>query len=185
MPVQEKYVCTKREGFESNVAFSPFADYELHAITDLKPQWFQTHHIRLMLLDFDNTMIAYTVSEPDVPLLNWLRETEAAGVKVMVVSNSRKSKRVPAFCEPLRIPWIRHAGKPNPKGIRQAMARMGIGPEETAMAGDQTYTDILAANFAGVTSILVHPIQFSNPFQRIRYGLELPFILFGRRKRKR
>ena len=65
------------------------------------------------------------------------------------------------------------------------MEQMGIGPAETAMAGDQTYTDILGANFAGVTSVLVKPILFSNPFQRIRYGLELPFILLGRRKRKR
>lgn len=167
------------------MAFSPLADVEVRAITDLKPQWFQEHHIRLMLLDFDNTMIAYTVSEPDEPLLAWLQETKDAGVQVMVVSNSRKSRRVPNFCDPLGIPWIRHAGKPNPKGIRQAMKQMGAVPEETAMAGDQTYTDILAANFAGVTSVLVHPIHFSNPFQRVRYCLELPFIALGRRKRKR
>lgn len=167
------------------MAFSPIADIEIQSITELKPQWFREKGIRLMLLDFDNTIIAYTVSEPDEPFLTWLRETREAGVQVMVVSNSRRSKRVPTFCDPLEIPWIKHAGKPNPKGIRRAMAQMGMQPEETAMAGDQTYTDILAANFAGVTSVLVHPIHFSNLFQKIRYGLELPFIHLGRRKRKR
>lgn len=167
------------------MAFSPIADMEIRAITDLKPQWFRENGIRLMLLDFDNTIIAYTVSEPDAPFLEWLRETREAGVQVMVVSNSRRSRRVPTFCDPLEIPWIKHAGKPNPKGIRRAMAQMDAQPEETAMAGDQTYTDILAANLAGVTSVLVHPIRFSNLFQRIRYCLELPFIHLGRRKRKR
>lgn len=167
------------------MAFSPIADFEFRAITELTPQWFHENHIRLMLLDFDNTMIPYRVTEPDEGFLRWLRETRAAGVQVMVVSNSRKSRRVPGVCDPLEIPWIKHAGKPNPKGIRRAMAQMGMVPEETAMAGDQTYTDILAANFAGVTSVLVHPIYFTNLFQRIRYGLELPFICYGRRKRKR
>ena len=165
--------------------FSPFADIEIGAITDLDPKWFEETGIRLMLLDFDNTIISYTVNQPDEPFLRWLSQTREAGVQVMVVSNSRRSRRVPAFCDPLNIPWIKHAGKPNPKGIRKAMKQMGIGPEETAMAGDQTYTDILAANFAGVTSVLVKPILFSSPFHRIRYGLELPFILLGRRKRKR
>ena len=166
------------------LAFSPFADIEIESITLLSPRWFSDHGIRLMLLDFDNTIIAYKVSEPDEPFLKWLKETRDAGVQVMVVSNSRRSRRVPSFCEPLGIPWIRHAGKPNPKGIFRAMNQMGMGSHETAMAGDQTYTDILAANFAGVTSVLVKPIYFSNPFQRVRYYLELPFIIWGRKRRK-
>ena len=118
----------------------------------------------------------------DVDLLPTL---EQAGIRIMVVSNSRKSRRVPDFCEKWNIPWIRHAGKPNPKGIRKAMERMDETPEHTAMAGDQTFTDILGANPAGVTSILAYPLYFSNPFQRIRYGIERPFIAAGRKKRKR
>ena len=62
---------------------------------------------------------------------------------------------------------------------------MGEEPAHTAMVGDQTFTDILGGNLAGVTSILVYPLYFSNPFQRIRYGIERPFIAMGRKKRKR
>jgi hypothetical protein len=103
----------------------------------------------------------------------------------MVVSNSRRSRRVPDFCEKLDIPYIKRAGKPRPKGILRAMAQQGFLPGETAMAGDQTFTDILGGNLAGVTSVLVYPLYFSNPFQVIRYNLERPFIALGRRKRKR
>ena len=167
------------------MAFSPFADIEVHSILELTPQWFSDHGIRLMLLDFDNTIIPYTTSEPTEEFLTWLKTARDAGIMVMVVSNSRRSRRVPQFCDPLEIPWIRHAGKPNPKGIRRAMEQQGFLPHETAMAGDQTFTDILGANFAGVTSVLVYPIYFSNLFQRFRYWIELPLIHMGRNRRKR
>ncbi len=167
------------------MACSLLADVQVDSITDLKPEWFAKRGIRLMLLDFDNTIVAYTVSEPSQCFLDWLQALEKAGVAVMVVSNSRRSHRVPDFCQKWGLPWIKRAGKPNPKGIRRAMAQQGMTPEETAMAGDQTFTDILGGNLAGVTSVLVRPIHFSNPFQVIRYGLELPWIALGRRKRKR
>ncbi len=166
------------------MAFSLLADVEVHAITELTPEWFRQRRIRLMLLDFDNTVVAYTDSEPSQAFLHWLQETRAAGVTVMVVSNSRKSRRVPDFCQRVGIPWIKRAGKPHPKGIRRAMAQQGFTAQETAMAGDQTFTDILAGNLAGVTSVLVYPIRFSNPFQVLRYGIERPWIALGRRKRR-
>jgi HAD superfamily phosphatase (TIGR01668 family) len=167
------------------MGFSLLADEEVRAITHLTPEWFRDRGIRLMLLDFDNTIVPYTTGEPSPEFLAWLRETRACGVTVMVVSNSRRSRRVPDFCEKLEIPYIKHAGKPSPKGIRRAMVQQGAAPQETAMAGDQTFTDILGGNLAGVTSVLVKPIYFSNPFQVLRYGLEQPYIRLGRRKRKR
>lgn len=167
------------------MGFSLLADVEVQKITDLEPEWFRQRDIRLVLLDFDNTIVPYTTSEPSEVFLRWKEALNRAGIPIMVVSNSRKSRRVPDFCEKWDIPWIRHAGKPSPKGILSAMERMHQSPEHTAMAGDQTFTDVLGANRAGVTSILVYPLYFSNPFQRIRYGIERPFIALGRKKRKR
>lgn len=166
------------------MAFSPLADYEIDAIYQLNAEWFQERGIRLILLDFDNTIIPYTQKQPTDQFLNWWKAMEDAGLKVMVVSNSRKSRRVPDFCEPIGLPFIRHAGKPSPKGIFRAMKEMGFLPGETAMAGDQTYTDVLAGNRAEVTSILVKPLKFSGPQHYLRYAAEYPFILLGRRHRK-
>lgn len=167
------------------MAFSLLADVEIGSIYELTPQWFQERGIKLMLLDFDNTIIAYTVKEPTEQFLAWKETMEGVGVELMVVSNSRKSRRVPSFCEPIGLKFIRHAGKPDPRGILRAMEEMGYTKEETAMAGDQTFTDILGGNLAGVTSVLVRPIHFSNPFQKVRFAVEQPFIRLGRRKRKR
>ena len=165
------------------MAFSPFADVEVQKLSDLKPQWFFDHGIKLMLLDFDNTVVPYTIITPTEDFNIWLKETRDAGVTVAVVSNSR-SDRVQNFCRERDIPCTIRAKKPRPNGILEAMASLGFAPEETAMAGDQTFTDILAGNFAGVTSVLVYPILFSNPLFRVRYWMELPFICFGRRRRK-
>lgn len=165
------------------MAFCPIADVEVTRLSDLKPQWYQERGIRLMLLDFDNTVVPYTTNIPEEDFNIWLEETRAAGVTVAVVSNSR-SDRVQKFCAQREIPCTIRAKKPSPRGILQAMETLGFRPEETAMAGDQTFTDVLAGNFAGVTSVLVYPIAFSNPLFRIRYWAELPFIHFGRRMRK-
>lgn len=162
---------------------SPLADVEAVKLSDLKPRWFRDNGIKLMLLDFDNTVVPYTTNIPTEDFNIWLRETRDAGVTVAVVSNSR-SDRVQKFCAEREIPCTIRAKKPSPKGILSAMEKLGFSPEETAMAGDQTFTDVLAGNLAGVTSVLVYPIEFSNPLFRVRYWIELPFIHFGRRMRK-
>ena len=167
------------------MAFSLLADLEVSSILDLTPEWFQNNGIRLMLLDFDNTVVAYTVSDPSPEFLRWLEKLRETGVDVMIVSNSRKSRRVPDFCEKWGNPYVKRAGKPSTRGIRSAMAQFDAGPEETALAGDQIFTDILGGNRAGITSILVRPILFSNPFQVVRFGIEQPFIRLARRKRSR
>ena len=63
------------------------------------------------------------------------------------------------------------------------MERMGAGPEQTVMVGDQIFTDTLGANNAGVTPLLVRPIRLAgNPFRYVRYAIETPFREIGRRK---
>ena len=60
-------------------------------------------------------------------------------------------------------------------GFQRAMARMGVGPEQTAIVGDQIFTDIWGGNNAGVLTLMVKPVQFGTLFRLLRYGLETPF----------
>lgn len=46
-------------------------------------------------------------------------------------------------------------GKPDPRLLREALARIGTSPAETAMVGDQLGTDIAAGRAAGLFTILV------------------------------
>ena len=52
------------------------------------------------------------------------------------------------------------------------------------MVGDQIFTDTLGANNAGVVPLLVEPIRLAgNPGRYLRYAVETPFRLLGRRRR--
>ena len=144
----------------------------------LTPTLLKEHGIRLVLADLDNTLAPYEEALPSPSLVAWKEELEGAGITLFVVSNSRKSRRCPNFCEALGIPFVRHAGKPGTKGFQEALRQTGIPAGEALMVGDQIFTDILGANRAGITTVLVRPMAWGkNPGRRLRYALETPFRL--------
>lgn len=155
----------------------------VNSIYDLKPQALSSQGIRLVLCDLDNTLASYEESLPSPALRRWKEALEEKGVTLFVVSNSRKSRRCPDFCEALGIPYVRHAGKPGTKGFREALERTGLPASQAIMVGDQIFTDTLGANRAGVFSVLVKPIAWGkNPLRRVRYAIEAPFRWAGKRK---
>ena len=51
------------------------------------------------------------------------------------------------------------------------------------MVGDQIFTDVLGACRAGVVPLLVEPIRLAgNPGRYLRYAVETPFRLLGKRR---
>ena len=151
-------------------------------ITDLTPGFLQEQGIRLLMLDFDNTIVPYTTDIPTPEMAAWLEQMGKSDVQICVVSNSRR-ERVQVFCEKLGIPCITHARKPFSKGIRQCMERFALPPEQCALAGDQVFTDTLGANCAGVRSILVKAIDNHTWLLKLRHLAEIPFIYLARKRR--
>jgi hypothetical protein len=49
-------------------------------------------------------------------------------------------------------------GKPFSFAFARGLRRLKMSPSETAMVGDQLFTDVLGANLAGILSILVRPL---------------------------
>ena len=151
--------------------------------TDITPELLREKNIRLLMLDFDNTIVPYTTTVPSEEMENWLKEmNQLADIQLCIVSNSRND-RVPKFCRERGLQVITHAKKPFPKGIRECLARYGIPAGEAALIGDQIYTDTLGANYAGVVSVLVEAIDNHNFWLKARHVLELPFIFFARNRR--
>ena len=92
---------------------------------------------------------------------------------MFLLSNSRKPDRPGRYAKRLDIPYLGHAGKPGTAGFEQAMARMGRTAGQTAMVGDQIFTDILGARRMGILALLVEPIQLAgNPGRYLRYAVE-------------
>jgi len=152
------------------------------ALTDISAELLSSRNIKLLMLDFDNTIVPYTTSTPTEEMHGWLQAMAASHIQLCVVSNSHKD-RVKIFCEKYGIPCITHANKPFSKGIRECLAKFHMHPAECALVGDQIFTDTMGANGTGVTSILVSAIDNHNIWLKLRHALEMPFILMARKRR--
>lgn len=165
-----------------SVSFSLKADWVCDSIFDLNPFDLTARGITLLLADLDNTLVPYGVPVPTDSVCAWNESLKKAGVTLFVLSNNRHANRPRIFCEAMGISFIGHAGKPKTPSFYKAMERMGVKREQTAIVGDQIFTDILGGNRAGITTILVKPIRLAgNPGRYVRYAVELPFrALSGR-----
>ena len=131
--------------------------------------------IKLLMLDMDNTIEPYDRSSPGEEILEWVRCVKESGVEIFIVSNSKRTGRTEKFAQAMNVGYIKAAGKPSPNAIRKVMGIKGLKPENCALVGDQIYTDTVAANRAGVMSVIVYPIKFTNVFLKLRYWAEIPF----------
>lgn len=157
-------------------------NYIFPKITDITPEFLQERSISLLLMDFDNTMLPYTTNLPTQELLDWAARMNDCGITLCIVSNSKKP-RVPDFSEKYGVPCVTRAAKPFSKGIREAMARYGAEKSHTALVGDQIYTDVLGANCAGVTSLIVKSIHNHTIWLKLRHLLEVPFLAMAKNRR--
>ena len=164
------------------MAFSLLPKIIVPALTDVTEALLHQRGVKLLMLDFDNTIVPYTTSTPTEEMEAWLHHMAASDIQLCVVSNSKKG-RVKIFCEKYGIDCITHANKPFPKGIRECLRKYGTDPKACALVGDQIFTDTLGANGTGVTSILVKAIHNHNIWLKLRHMAELPFIFLARKRR--
>ena len=156
------------------MALPILAHWAGRSIFDIEPAALARRGIRLLLADLDNTLAPYGAAA--------LGEQ---GITLFVLSNNRHPERPRRFSQALGVPFLGHAGKPKPGGFRRAMEQMGCTPEQTAIVGDQLFTDILGGRNAGVFTLLVEPIRLAgNPGRYLRYGAEWPFRMWSKRRTK-
>jgi HAD superfamily phosphatase (TIGR01668 family) len=109
-----------------------------------------------ILIDLDNTILPRGALALEDRAYEWVALAKQR-FRVGIVSNN--SKRHPAeMAEQLGVALVAKALKPSRRGVHAAMARLGSTPATTALIGDQMFTDVLAGNRAGVTSVLVGPL---------------------------
>ena len=151
-------------------------------LTDLSVEILKARNIQLLMMDFDNTNVPYTTDIPTDKMAAWLHMMAASDIQLCVVSNSKRN-RVKIFCESYGIDCITHAKKPFTKGINECLVKYGIPAENSALVGDQIFTDTFGANNAGVMPILVRAIDNHNIWLKLRHVAELPFIFAARKRR--
>lgn len=151
-------------------------------LTDLTEEFLVSQGIHLLMMDFDNTIVPYIADEPTQEVKDWLEKMNTSKVKIAIVSNTG-SDRLIDFCKTYHLDYIMRAHKPSPKGLNACMNRFGFAPGESAIVGDQIFTDTIAGNLAGVSSILVKAIHNHTIWFKLRHVLEIPFVFAARKRR--
>ncbi|MDP2945502.1 MAG: YqeG family HAD IIIA-type phosphatase [Atribacterota bacterium] len=113
--------------------------------------------IKGIIVDLDNTLIAWGKKEIDSRINNWIKEAKRLELKFCIVSNTR-SKRVAGFAETFKIPYSSNSFKPLNSPFIKAIEILNTAPSETMVIGDQIFTDIWGGNRLKLFTVLVTPI---------------------------
>lgn len=127
------------------------------SILSLEPKLFEHYGLTGAILDVDETLVPTTTADAAPALVDWIEQTRSI-VTLYLVSNNLSDRRIGRIAESMNLPYLKGAGKPSRKKLRQALDDMGLPPDRVAMVGDRLFTDVLAGNRLGMFTILVQPM---------------------------
>ena len=134
---------------------------KLNRVTDISAPILKKHGIKALILDVDNTLSTHHGEVLTDGLEDWLQKMKKNGVKLVILSNSKQT-RVEPFANKINLPFISMGLKPLPFKFSSARKLLGTKRRETAIVGDQIFTDTLGGNLYGVTTILLDPIKLES-----------------------
>lgn len=149
-------------------------DIFAETVYDIDLDALKSEGIRGFVFDIDNTLVTYADPVATPKVIEWLDKLHNMGFKIYIVSNNDK-ERVRIFSESVNLPHYGKALKPLKKYLKRACRNMGVAPTETALVGDQLFTDIWGGNLMNMKTILVKPIS----------EVEDGFVKFKRRFERR
>ncbi|MDR5658115.1 YqeG family HAD IIIA-type phosphatase [Serpentinicella sp. ANB-PHB4] len=127
------------------------------SIFDINLEKLKEKNIKGLIIDIDNTLVAWDIKYANEKTTKWLQSLQKEGFKVCLVSNNTEN-RVVTFNEALKLPAIHRANKPRRKAFKKALKILETDIDTTAIIGDQIFTDILGGNRMGLFTVLVVPI---------------------------
>ena len=125
----------------------------------LTPDFFRDRGLNAVLLDLDNTLVDWHGTDVQPAVSAWLQGLQAEGIRFCLASNTHRPRRLATLGEALGVPYEQGVAKPWPAGLRRCLARVDASPEQTAMVGDQIFTDVWGGNRCGLYTILVRPMS--------------------------
>ena len=132
-------------------------------IKDITIEFLQTHNIKGLLIDVDNTLIDYNKNILD-GVKEWIDKMRDEGIKLCILSNTNNKLKVQNVSRYLDIPYIFFAMKPLKNGFKKGMKKLKLESKNIAVIVDQLLTDVLGANRSNMYSILVKPIHEKDIF---------------------
>jgi HAD superfamily phosphatase (TIGR01668 family) len=132
-------------------------DYRCETVADIDADWLRSLGIRGVLVDADDTLVPGDDSPIAAAAVAWVADLQRVGITVAILSNGTPA-RIQALGRELAVTAFTLSGKPFPWAFRRALAAIDCAPHESVMVGDQLFTDILGARWAGLHTVLVTPL---------------------------
>ncbi len=148
------------------MCFKP--DIKLDRITEISVALLNKYNINALILDVDNTLSTHHGQVLTDGLEDWLKEMRENHIALTILSNST-SKRLEPFAKKIGLDFISIGLKPLPFGYLRALKKLKSKRKNTAIVGDQIFTDTLGGNIAGVKTILLTPIK---PESSLRFRMK-------------
>ncbi len=144
----------------------------VESVKELEPETLKERGIEAIITDLDNTLVPWRHYEVMPGVVEWLAKLEVAGIKICIASNTIHTERLKQLAETMNIPFVDRVQKPRTGGFLRAMKAMESSRHNTAVFGDQIFTDVLAGNRLGLHTILLRPPLSKEEFvstQLVRY----------------
>ena len=153
----------------------------VNSILDIPVDELKKLRIKAFILDLDNTITEWNSNKITQEITSWFELIKQEGFQACILSNNNE-QRVLKVAESLNIPYVYRAQKPRRGGYYKAMSIMQVSPRETAVIGDQIFTDVLGGNRAGLLTILVVPIA-RKEFVGTKFSRSLEYLVLRRLKK--
>lgn len=148
-------------------------------VTDIDLEELRALGVDSLLVDIDNTILPRDTGEMVEELNTWARDAIAAGFSMCLVSNNWHA-HVKRVADAIGVQMVPRALKPLPFGFLRGVKLLGTTAKQTAIIGDQLFTDVLGGKLVGMTSVLVQPLSESDlPHTLVLRRLE-SLVLAGR-----
>lgn len=127
-------------------------------VEEITIEFLKKNKLKALILDVDNTLIDKERNMTE-KVIEWVRNLKGQGVKLYILSNSNNAEKVEEISKKLKVPYHKFAMKPFKRGFKKALKELKEKAENTAIVGDQIFTDIIGGNRCNIYTILVDPIK--------------------------
>lgn len=129
----------------------------VESVKEVDPTGLKAQGITAIITDLDNTLVPWRHYEIAPGVVEWLAHLEVEGIKICIASNTIHTERLKQLAETMGIDFVDRVRKPWTDGFKRSMQKMGSNEQNTAVFGDQIFTDMLCGNRLGLMTILLRP----------------------------
>lgn len=162
-----------------------FPDIYVKSVYELPLEELKARGIKGLVFDIDNTVAPFDIAEPENDLIELFLFLKKQGFRLCILSNNNQ-ERVKLFNKNLKTLAVHKAGKPGVRKLKLALEKLELSAKNTAMIGDQIFTDMWCGHRAGLTCILTAPICNRDQLvTKVKRGLEKQVLkVYFKRNRK-